>query len=127
MSCFWTAVTTKVHALRHLSPSTVIAHLQALNRLTDDVAWQGEPLTENQKLENYTWVEEYDPADFRDGTSVPSCCPWLCLVCQLYRVSIDHVYNCGKHHKYDGQVISFRNVKGHADTVRFSSSTTHFA
>jgi hypothetical protein len=227
-NCFWIALTSKIKALQKFRsrPRDVIAHLQNLNRLTDDVMvrpahfteastqqelqqfsalaktleWPGKAeqdldaqllhvkhadavndigtfsaaantpamskkqvydrlhemkqhalnidvfrfagLSEAQKVSNYDWVAD-EPSSFSDGTrmtnsegakassqstDVGACDPWLCLICQVYRVSIDHIYNHGRMHGNDraSSTITYRNARGHTDQVSFSSNTGHF-
>ena len=86
-------------------------------------------LTESQIVSNFKWIRDFQENDDGDGTMVPFCDPWLCLICQIYRVSIDHTYNCGSAHKYKVEgagTIQFRNKTKHLHEVSFQSNTGHF-
>lgn len=127
MSCFWDALLTKIPddsykligVEKPKSAAEMLKLLQLFNVMTINVSWQGEIMYLNELQENYRWVETYSDK-VTAGTLVSSQSPFLMLVCQLFKLNIDHIYN-GHEIKYIYCADDKLNKK-----LLFKASKTHF-
>jgi len=92
MACFWVAILRRFKIPGVTNPSSLLAHLKQRNTMTPDVTWQGENLSAQQQRENFEWVRDYAPNQVNGGHFTSACDPFFCLLCQLFRVEIQHVY-----------------------------------
>lgn len=130
MSCFWEG---NLQALRrkeaYLSkhnifiPSNMNAQhfanwVQDYSIPTYGVMCNGQILTDKQITENLEWVKSYNVKDVYQGYYCSTFDPFLFLIAQLFRVSIEHNYN--------GAIINYRNMNYGAEIIKVSSSKTHF-
>jgi hypothetical protein len=128
MTCFWDGI---LNALTNedfargltLAKSPTIYAFAALlkerNIRTENVSWNGIPFTAKQLEENYTAVENYDSRTMRQGYLCSTCDYFLPLVCELFRLNINHNYN--------GHMMTYRYGKPESGrTLEFYSDTGHF-
>jgi hypothetical protein len=131
MSCFWDGL---LHELRrcglpsYVDPQKLAAYLKNENTPTRNVLWQSHSLSEKQLHENFIHVCIYDPNSIGNGYDCSSCDPFLLLMCEVFRVHIDHVY-MGAHiqYMYAPHSGSFGCIATERPTMRFSSSSSHFS
>jgi hypothetical protein len=109
-----------------------LAKVCEIQQLTNNADARTGEMTEKQKQENYEHIQSYDLALCSQFTEVSSECPWLLLVCQLYRVSIDFNYACGPKasgHGYAQELgaLQYRHRQGHSSKAHFHGSASHFS
>ena len=85
---------------------------------TYGVLCNGQMLTSKQITENLEWVKSYNVKDVYQGYYCSTFDPFLFLIAQLFRVNIEH--------NYDGALIRYQNMNYGAETIKVSSSKTHF-
>jgi hypothetical protein len=131
MSCFWDGL---IHELRryglpsYVDPRKVVSYLKNENTLTRNVLWQSHSLSDKQLQENFTHVRIYDSNSIGNGYDCSSCDPFLLLLCEVFRVHIDHVYMGARiHYMYAPHSGRFACVASERPTLRFSSSSSHFS
>ena len=124
MSCFWDSLTACKPictglGLKHTSPNTVVMQtviFAAHSSNMEDITCQDQPLSEAQIVEAQDWISRLSVNNIRKGYDCSTCDPVLCLVCQLCKVNITHVYN-GHHiyykNKHASQTVQFRSDAGH--------------
>lgn len=127
MSCFWNGILSKLnhedYVSINISPPINIKGLldifQTHIKILDDVIWQNELLSTKNKTEIIRDIKSYDYKSMNMGHLTSSCDPFLCAVCQLFKLDI--VFN------YNGNIIKFNNKLGSRRTLNFSASTAHFS
>lgn len=95
MSCVFTGLIAVLKL--SITPVAFIQHIKANNTKTTHVTCDGVSPTEKQYAENIERINELTTV--HDGYDMSAFDPLLFLVCELYKVSITHVYN-GIYHKY---------------------------
>lgn len=124
MSCFWDAITANLtkHQLvqKRIRPTELIIYLKERNQTTPCVLWQGEQLTDREMLENFEHVKNYNPALINQGYLCAARDPFLYLVCQLFKVNIEHDYISTLFY-FTQKCICKPFI-----TMRFKSSSSHF-
>lgn len=131
MSCFWqgilSSLTKKDRSFfklktKSISPEniqTFILRLKLLNTQTQGLMWNQEHLSDQQILENYQHIKDYDCQTVNDGYDCSCAEPFLFLIAYLLQVNIFHDYN--------GHLIKYTiDDKKYFRTLHFSSDTEHF-
>ena len=85
---------------------------------TPNVLWQGQKLKEQEMEENIKRIKEFKPHQARSGYDCSSCDPYLLLVCQLFKVNINH--------KFNGTMIKYTYQPESQMTLSFASNRGHF-
>ena len=123
MSCFWDGIGNfitkrefkKLGFKKKPTPDRLIQFFKNNNRIVTKVKWNGEDLSEKQQKENYDHVKFCRK---QDGYLCGSCDPFLCLICELFEVSIVHKYNRNiLEYTYDGK--SKRTITVHSNDSHF--------
>jgi len=125
MTCVWDSIlhalcSNRLHsvisATARPSPVQLVSWLKNNNRKTPGVQWNGGSLTAKQQDENFEHVKSFREGTIGGGYDCAACEPFLFLVCELFKVNIDHHY-CGHTMQYrtTGQVplLKFRSNRGH--------------
>ena len=126
MTCFWDGILhhlkdedfQRVFQINKPSNKNFVKLLKNNLRKTKDIIWNGEKLTENQIQENYEHIRDFNSDSIHQGYLCSTCDPFLFLVCELFRVDINHNY-CGHMMKY--------SVTNPIKTLNFTSNTGHFS
>jgi hypothetical protein len=125
MTCVWDSI---LHALcshgllsvmsvtARPSPIQLVNWLKGSNRKTPGVQWNGDSLTAKQHDENFEHVQSFQGGTIAGGYDCAACEPFLFLVCELFRVNIDH--------NYCGHVMQYR-ITGQVPLLRFRSNGGH--
>ena len=126
MSCFWDGIAQSLTpdelARTGSAPTAVKSWLQRNNKLPRRCRWQGETIREQDLRDMQTWVAN-DTTPVYAGHDTSTMDPYLCLLCDLLGVNVEHNYN--------GAVIRYKFAQpdGHAPTartLRFKSDRGHF-
>jgi hypothetical protein len=131
MTCFWDGIMSKL-SLQDINNKIVygstyvnMTHQKIIELLrrnavkTVDVMWNGEFLREKEMWENLQWIISYDISKIQQGHDCSICDPFLLVICQLFVINIDHVYN--------GHLIRYSNKFNLSrKTINFSSDSGHF-
>lgn len=130
MTCFWVGINRQlVRVLKERvsrSPKTLAQYLKSRNTRTENVAVQGQKLRAQELDENFRHIQLYNPASVGRGYDCSTSDPFLCLLCEIYRVNIRHTY-CG--HLVEYTYVSGANSRPathSAKTLVFTSSRGHF-
>lgn len=130
MSCFWEgnlqALRQKARYLmkyniiipNNMNAQQFAKYLQNYSIPTRDIMCNGQMLTGKQMMENLEWIKSYNVGDVYQGYYCGTFDPFLFLIAQLFRVNIEHDYN--------GILIKYQNINYGAETIKVSSSKTHF-
>ena len=92
--------------------------LQKNNTKQIDVSWNGTKLTEKEIQENFEAVKCFNRNSIRNGYLCSTCDPFLCLVCQLFKLNISHNYN--------GYIMKYQYKDGQNRTINVQSDKGHF-
>ena len=87
-------------------------------RKTKDIIWNGETLTNKQLEENYEHIKDFNVDSIYGGYLCSTCEPFLFLVCELFKMNINH--------NYCGQLMSYK-VTNPIRTLNFKSNSGHFS
>lgn len=129
MTCFWDGLikelTSKVFSSyfpikRIIKPRELIQILMEHNTKTVNVMWNKIMLRDQEMIENYTMVKNFNSNNIYNGYLCSACDPFLLLVCELFNVNIEHNYN--------GNKIIYKNLKNiNNRTLYFRSNRNHFS
>ena len=128
MSCFWDSLiksisdddknqyfNTVVDA--SLNPHNFVVILKEINKLTNNVIWNNQELTEQQLNENKDAVNEYDKNMTSAGYYCSTFDPFLFLLVEYLEIEINHNYN--------GTMINYKNKKNNRYVINISSDSGH--
>ena len=128
MSCFWDSLiksisdddknqyfNTVVDA--SLNPHNFVVILKEINKLTNNVIWNNQELTELQLNENKEAVNEYDKNMTSAGYYCSTFDPFLFLLVEYLEIEINHNYN--------GTMINYKNKKNNRYVINISSDSGH--
>ena len=126
MTCYWDSVYSQLDLedykfLGVNRPNNIegfIKLLKSKNKYVDNVTWQKEYLSHNEKKEHYTAVDVYNIKVIRDGHLTSVCDSFLLLVCELFNISVEH--------RFLNTPIKYENLKKSRKTLFFSSNGGHF-
>lgn len=129
MTCVWKGLINGLHKNNLLkriyfqnkpSPQEFVICLQKYSIKTYNVTWNGENLSDQLLDENFKRIHEFNINFINNGYDCSSCDPYLLLVCQIFRIHIDHYFN--------KNLIKYRYkfpIK-ETKTLTFYSNTGHF-
>ena len=128
MTCFWKGIIGSLgkddfvfigeNQNQYKNPVEFIKLLKRKAKLMVNVSWQDTKLREHEIHEYLEHIKNYDIKFIGSGHLTGSCDPFLLLICELFCVNIDYLYN--------GYVIKYMNTKSRKK-IRFSASKTHFS
>ena len=126
MTCFWDGILhhlkdedfQRIFQINKPNNKNFVELLKTNLRKTKDIIWNGYTLTDKQLEENYEHVKDFNINSIRSGYLCSICDPFLFLVCELFRVDINH--------KYCGYNMTYR-VKNPTKTLNFKSNSGHFS
>lgn len=124
MTCFWDSILRsltqeELELLRtNRNNHDLIQSLKNNNKLCENIFWQGEPLQKKLLEENMEAIKEYNISGISSGHLCSTCEPFLCLLCELLKININHNY-CNNMIKY--------TIKDNKRTLNFNSNTGHFS
>ena len=124
MTCFWDSILKSLSnedldlLKTNRNNPDLIQSLKNNNKLCENVLWQGEIMHKKLLEENYEAIREYKINGISSGHLCSTCDPFLCLICELLKVNINHNY-CNHMIKY--------TIKNHKKILNFNSNTGHFS
>ena len=132
MTCFWDGILSKLtlnqinevlgkkdETLLVVTQKSFIKLLKTNVTYFIDVRWNNTKISDKLTIELVEWILDYNEENITQGHDCSICDPFLILICQLFKVNIQHTYN--------GVVVNYRNVRNHEGTIlNFSSDSGHF-
>lgn len=129
MTCFWNGI------IQHLNKEDLelinykhnkhdiqqfIIHLKTLSQNNSfNITWQNQNLTNQEKQELKTFIQEYNIKNINQGHLTSSCDPFLCLLADTLKCKIEFNY-CN--HK-----ILFQSKDQVRKTFKFKANRGHFS
>jgi hypothetical protein len=126
MTCFWDGImqcltTTEMknifNANRRPNRQEFVCFLKRENIIASEVCWNGKTLSNKFLSESYEHVKIFHVCSIRKGYDCSSCDPFLVLICKLFYVNIDHMYN--------GAPVKYTSPTSKR-TIRVASNKSHF-
>ncbi len=128
MSCFWDSLIKSISdddknqyfntiVDASLNPHNFVVILKEINKLTNNVIWNNQELTEQQLNENKDAVNEYDKNMTSAGYYCSTFDPFLFLLVEYLEIEINHNYN--------GTMINYKNKKNNRYVINISSDSGH--
>mgnify|MGYP006095437635 CR=1 FL=1 len=104
MSCFWDTLIKTINSEDKntyfntilnvpLNPHNFVIILKEINKLTENILWNNEELTEKQKIENKAAIDEYDVNTINNGYYCSTFEPFLFLLVEYLKIEVEHKYN----------------------------------
>ena len=126
MTCYWDSLYSQldledykfIGVNKSNNIQDLIRLLKSKNKYVDNVTWQKEKLSFNEKKEHYTAIDVYDINGIKNGHLTSVCDSFLLLVCELFNVSIRH--------RFLNTNIMYDNLLQSRKTLEFSSNGGHF-
>ena len=125
MTCFWDGVMKSLNKndfdLINETKSNNTELIQMLKRRKIpmiNVLWENQKLSENEIKEHLLAIDEYDINGIPGGHLTSSCDSFLLLICELFKVNIEHMYMI--------HTIKYSNTKEVRKTLYYSSNDKHF-
>lgn len=125
MTCFWKGLMqclnkNDFNLIQSVKPKKEIDFVKVLkkkNKITENVTWQNEILSEKFKQECFQCIQTFDINSIYNGYLCSTCDPFLILVSELFCVNINH--------SYCGHTILYKNKKS-SRIFYVSSNKNHF-
>ena len=123
MTCFWDHILQSLNQedLKILNTQknniSLIQSLKEKNILCENVLWQGTLMHKKLLEENFDAIKEYNKDNINSGHDCSTCDPFLCLISELLKIDIDHLYQ--------NSLIQYRIVESRR-LLKFKSDTGHF-
>ena len=124
MTCFWDGILKKLNnedfkLLEYNNTNNInfIQLLKKYNKKCTNVIWQNEKLIEKLLNENYTMISEFNENNINSGYDCSSCDPFIILICELFKININHDYN--------GVNIQYK-IEDTRKTINYKSNQSHF-
>tara|TARA_B100000795_G_scaffold246527_2_gene212272 strand:+ start:2477 stop:2842 length:366 start_codon:yes stop_codon:yes gene_type:complete len=83
-----------------------------------NVLWENQKLSKKEIKEHLLAIDEYDINCIPGGHLTSSCDSFLLLICELFKVNIEHMYMI--------HTIKYSNTKEVRKTLYYSSNDKHF-
>jgi hypothetical protein len=123
MTCFWDGILNKLtpqdfssYHIKKPNNKNFVSFLQKHNMKTNMIKWNDTIVSKQQMNEHFTHIKDFQVNSIYDGYFCSTFEPFLFLICQLFKVNIDHCY-CGIVMKYrypNGiRVLKFKSNKNH--------------
>lgn len=123
MTCFWDGIIKSLNyqdfELINETKGGIAELIEMLKRRRipmEHVSWENQKLKNIELKEHLTAIEEYD--SYNDGHLTSSCDSFLLLICELFKVSIEHMYMIN--------TIHYVNMSESRRIIRYSSNDKHF-
>lgn len=117
--CFWIGIINglvKIGKLVKITPDQFLKILKTFNSRNTKVLWNNEKLNRKQMDENVQRIKEINQTS--NGYDCSSCDPVLLLICQMYKVNINHYF--------DGTKIQYKPIKETYAVINCESNKSHF-
>jgi len=125
MTCFWDGVMKSLNKndfdLINEKKSSHIELITMLKRRKTpmiNVLWENKKLSGNEIKEHLLAIDEYDVNGIPGGHLTSSCDSFLLLICELFKVNIEHMYMI--------HTIKYSNTNEARKTLYYSSNNKHF-
>ena len=114
MSCVYDCLIREFR-LRNTDPEKLLKILKKRNRLTKNVEWNHEPLSDADMQANFERIQQIQDTD---GYDCSSCDPVvLFLMAELYNKVVVHDFN--------GSVVTYRNINAKGGRIIIESDRHH--
>ena len=125
MTCFWDGIYRKltdedmklINSNKKINIKEFINLLKNNNKICNEVKWQSEYMSELLLKENFKMIQEYDINNINNGYLCSTCDPFIILICEIFKVNINHNYN---------NIIINYTIKNSRKTLNFKSNKSHF-
>lgn len=126
MTCFWDGLMKGIlnedykclgKEYNKKDRTNLIKILKSENKLTTNVMWNGKMLSEKELRENYEAVKNYDIRKIGEGHLCSTCDYMLLLICDLFKIDIEH--------KYLNNIMKYTNSKN-KNKINVKSNKGHF-
>jgi len=123
MTCFWDGILQALHSSPRLllgnkyNKEKLINLLKNKNRRVENILWNNELISNQEKEEHYKAVKDFDIKNIRSGYYCSTCDSFLLLICELFNVNIEHIYM--------GIKINYKKI-GANRILKFGSDRGHF-
>ena len=92
--------------------------IKSKNILVQNVLWQGNEFRNQEIVEHFEAIKNYNISEIKNGHLTSVCDSFLLLLCELLEISIEH--------EYLNNVIYYKNKKHSRKTLYFKSNKGHF-
>ena len=122
MSCFWDSILKKLNKndlqkYKIHNNQELVTYLKNNNCSTDNVLCNNQKLSNKQKEENKEHIQCYQTNTISQGYLCSTCDPFIILICEIFKVNINHNYN---------NIIINYTIKNSRKTLNFKSNKSHF-
>ena len=119
MTCFWDGLRKGLQL--DISNNDFINYLKQSNKLEEksNILWNDIEFSKKQLQENYQHISDYDINTIYNGYDCSICDPFIILICDLYKVNINHNFN-GYIMKYTHSNETYKTIHFHSDKGHFS-------
>ena len=125
MTCFWDGIMRSLNQndfeLINEKKTNNFEFIKMLKRRKipmTNVLWENQKLSNNEIKEHLSAIDEYDINGIPRGHLTSSCDSFLLLICELFKVNIEHMYMI--------HTIKYTNTKKVRKTLYYSSNDKHF-
>jgi len=125
MTCFWDGIMRSLNQndfeLINEKKTNNFEFIKMLKRRKipmTNVLWENQNLSDNEIKEHLSAIDEYDINGIPGGHLTSSCDSFLLLICELFKVNIEHMYMI--------HTIKYTNTKEVRETLYYSSNDKHF-
>ena len=125
MTCYWDGLLrsldqedlTLLNSNKNINNIDFILLLKKNNKICENVKWQNEFLMKKLLEENYEMVKGFNENNINQGYDCSSCDPFMILLCELFKININHDYN--------GVNIQYK-IEDTRKTINYKSNQSHF-
>ena len=125
MTCYWDSIYQELDLedykfLGVNKPNNIeglIKLLKCKNKIIENVTWQNDHLSHNEKNEHFKAIKEYDIGGIKNGHLTSVCDSFLLLICEIFNITIEH--------RFMNTPIKYTRI-GSRKLLRFSSNNGHF-
>ena len=122
MTCFWDGILKGLNSAGLVSEGSIeklIEFLKKNNKMTNNIIWNDEKLTEKEKIVNFQTVKNFDIGGIYNGHLCSTCDYFLLLICEIFCIDINHFFL--------NKLMTYRNkVNKTKRTITFHSDRGHF-
>ena len=126
MTCFWDSILKHVrnedfekifNLSKEPSPQELCDLLKKRNIKTENVLWNNEELSVQQKNENFEMIQSFQTQNIQKGYLCSCFDPFLFLVCELFQITIKN--------KYNQSMILYQPKNESYYTIQLSNNQSH--
>ena len=125
MTCFWDGLLRNLvhedlillNSNKNINNIDFILLLKKNNKLCENVKWQKENLSKKILEENYEMIKNFNAKNINQGYDCSTCDPFMILLCELFKININHDYNNNN--------IQYR-IDEARKTINYKSNQAHF-